>query len=526
MRTRFPPSPTGLLHIGGLRTALYSYLVAKKSGGKFLTRIEDTDREREVPGATENILQSLAWAGIEIDEGVVIRDGKIEQIGTRGPYIQSQRLYIYKEYAEKLLSSGAAYRCFCTKERLEEMRKIQVIKKQPPMYDGKCRDMSKEDSDQSLETLKDPQTLNGRAVSNEPHVVRLKVPRSGKVTFTDLIRGHVEFPNHTIDDQVLLKSDGFPTYHLAHVVDDHLMEIDLVIRGEEWLSSLPKHLLLFEAFGWTHPAYAHVPLIMNPGGGKLSKRDADVSVEDYVKKGYLPEALVNFIALLGWNPGTSRAEPVLSKVEARSGTGHRPGAEREQEIFSMEELIKEFSIERVQKSGAVFNLEKLNWMQGQWMRNMRADEFANRIQPLVAAKLHEAGTDPLFSQKAKLIQERITFFTEAPGMLSYFYEEPNVTLDLLANEKQGVSKNDLPKLLNLLQETLEEISEAQWTEKSLQQTLFELVEKHNLKRGQLLWPLRAALTGLPYSPGAFEVAALLGKEKTIKRLRAASALTH
>jgi nondiscriminating glutamyl-tRNA synthetase len=499
MRTRFAPSPTGFLHIGGLRTALFSYLVAKKANGTFILRIEDTDEARGVPGAVENILQSLSWAGIEPDEGVILRNGNLTEEGSKGPYVQSKRLKIYGEYAERLLTSGHAYRCFCTKECLEEMRKIQAVKRQAPMYDGRCREISKAESDERL-------------AAGKSHVIRLKVPRSGKVEFTDCIRGRVEFPNHTIDDQVLLKSDGPPTYHLAHVVDDHMMEIDLVIRGEEWLPSLPKHLLLFEALGWTPPAYAHVPLIMSPKGGKLSKRDADVAVEDYRKKGYLPEALVNFIALLGWNPGTTR--------HARSGTAQAP--EKEQEIFSMEDLIEKFSIDRVQKSGAVFNLEKLNWMQGQWMRKIPAEEFASRIQPFVEEKYDAAGKGKGFANKAKLIQERITFFSEAPGMLSFFYEEPKVSLDLLANEKQRVRKEDLQKIFKLLQEALDSIPAKQWAEENLKEVLFDLAEKQKLKRGQLLWPLRAALTGLPYSPGAFEVAAALGKEETMKRLCSAS----
>jgi len=291
-----------------------------------------------------------------------------------------------------------------------------------------------------------------------------------------------------------MKSDGFPTYHLAHVVDDHLMDINLVVRGEEWLSSLPKHLLLFKFLGWEAPEYAHVPLLLNKDKSKLSKRQNDVATEDYIKKGYLPEALLNFLALLGWNPGTT------------------------QEIFSMPELIEAFSLERVQKSGAIFDTEKLDWIQGQWIRKIPVAEFAARIKPLVEEKFREAKADANFTEKAALIQERITFFNEAPDMLSYYYEEPKVTMELLAAKKQKLTPEIVPEMLKLLVETLKEVDEKQWNEEGLKELLFEVADKKELKKGQILWPLRAALTGLPFSPGAFEVAEVLGKEVTIKRL--------
>ena len=445
-------------------------------------RIEDTDRERHVDDATVHFVEMLEWAGIPPDEGVCVENGKLSQKGKLGPYIQSERLEMYQEHAQKLIDEGKAYRCFCTKKRLDEMREEQSKRRQAPMYDRTCVNIKKEEAEERAKT--------------EPHVVRFLVPRGEKVECEDRIRGKVQFNTNTIDDQVLLKSDGFPTYHLAHVVDDHLMETTVVTRGEEWLPSLPKHLLLFKAFGWDAPEYAHVPLLLQKGGGKLSKRQGDVSLEAYIEKGYLRDAIINFIALLGWNPGT------------------------EKELFSLDELIQEFSLERVQKSGAIFDTEKLDWLQGQWIRKMSSKEFAEQIQPIVSEKYSDAKNDTEFESKAKLIQDRITFFPEAAEMMSYFYEEPSVTVDLLANKKQKVKEEDLPKIFEVLIKTLEGIDD--WNEEALKEALFAAADKNDLKRGQLLWPMRAALTGLPYSPGAFEVAGVLGKEKAIERLNKAT----
>lgn len=485
MRTRFPPSPTGMLHVGSLRTALYNELLARKEGGKFILRIEDTDQEREVPGAVENFLDCFKWAGLIVDEGVMLKDGAIAQQGPRGPYIQSERTALYREYADKLLASGHAYRCFCTKERLEQMRKHQEERKMPPMYDRTCLKLTAEE-------------VQKRVAAGEPHVIRLNVPQR-TISYTDEIRGNVTFQGHTIDDQVLLKSDGFPTYHLANVVDDHLMEIDLVLRGEEWLSSTPKHIILYEALGWAPPRFGHLPLLLNKDKTKLSKRQNSVSVTEYIEKGYLPEALINFLALLGWNPGT------------------------EQEIFTKDELIAQFSLERVQKAGAIFDLEKLDWLQGQWIRRLSLDDFVARIRGLVEHAIPEAKSDPLFDRKAALIQERITFFSEAPDMLGYFWKEPEARADLLANDKQKVKSEDLPNLLDIILDTLQEISYDDWTDATLLAVFRTRMEREGLKLGQLLWPLRAALTGREYSPGAVEVAAILGKNESIRRVEKAKA---
>lgn len=485
MRTRFAPSPTGSLHVGGLRTALMSWLVARQSNGKFLLRIEDTDQGRSVPGTVEQILRSLAWAGIPPEEGVVMEQGETTQRGSKGPYMQSERLPLYHEHAKRLLADGHAYQCFCTPQRLEEMRKGQEARRQAPMYDRLCMRLS-------------PEEIELKLKDGVPHVVRMKVPHERTIIFADDIRGQVSFQGHTVDDQVLLKSDGFPTYHLAHVVDDHLMDIDLVLRGEEWLSSLPKHLLLFEFLGWKPPRYAHVPLLLNKDKSKLSKRQNAVSVEDYIEKGYLPEALLNFLALLGWNPGTT------------------------QELFSIQELVDQFSLERVQKAGAVFDTEKLDWLQGQWIRRFPPSEFAARIKPLVEKEFSAAAGDRDFESKAKLIQDRITFFKEVPDMLRFFYQEPAPTIEMMANPKQKVNAADLPAILKTLEDMLSAIPEKEWLEERILADARAEVAKGTWKLGQLLWPLRVALTGLPYSPGAVEVAGALGKAETMRRLKIAS----
>lgn len=487
MRTRFPPSPTGLLHVGALRTALFAWIIAKQTKGTFLLRIEDTDQAREMPGATDNIIRTLTSVGLVPDEGVVLDAyDVVAEKGSYGPYHQSKRLEIYRKYIEKLLASGHAYHCFCTSKRLEEMRKDQEKRKQAPMYDRTCSDLPKEE-------------VEKRLAASERCVIRLKVPREETITYEDIIYGSLAFKGYTIDDQVLLKSDGFPTYHLAHVIDDHLMKIDLVNRGEEWLSSLPKHLLLFRFFGWEPPQYAHMPLILNPDRTKLSKRKNSVAVEDYLRKGYLPEALLNFLALLGWNPGT------------------------EQELFSLQELTEAFSLERVQKAGAVFDLQKLDWLQGQWMRKIPVEEFAARIRPLVTEKYPEASTDPEFMKRASLIQERITFFPEAPEMLGYFYEAPKPTMALVASPKQKIEPSQVEAILDFLNTQLSAVSDADWNRDSIVAAIEKALPDSGFKKGQILWPLRAMLTGREYSPGAYEVAELLGRAETLNRLSIAPA---
>lgn len=490
MRTRIAPSPTGFFHIGNLRTALYCYLLAKKTGGQFLVRTEDTDRERLVDGAIEDMCAALNWLGIAPDEGVMMIDGTVTQTGDKGPYVQSERLEMYAKHVQQLLDEGKAYYAFDTKDQIEEMRSAQKQAGNPaPKYDASVR-----------MTMKNALTLGEDEVKErldrgEDYVVRLLVDPNRTIECSDHVRGNLTFKSYTIDDQILLKSDGFPTYHLANIVDDHLMGIDMVLRGEEWLPSLPKHVLIYEAFGWQPPEFAHLSLLLNKDGSKLSKRQGDVAARDYIAKGYLPEAMMNFLALLGWNPGT------------------------EQDIFTKEELIEQFDIDRVQKAGAVFDVDKLDWTQGQWIRKRTPEEFADLIRETVAKEYPEALDDADFVAKAHLIQDRLTFIAEAPEMMSYFYREPAVNTDLIASEKQKVTVDMLPSIQGHLLAALEPIAEADWTHENLKEVLFAKVREVGLKNGQLLWPLRAVLTGLPYSPGAFEVAAALGKEVTLRRLQ-------
>ena len=337
VRVRFAPSPTGYLHIGGLRTALYNYLFARHTGGTFILRIEDTDRTRIVPDAMENLIHTLQKLDITFDEGPIIG-------GNYGPYIQSERLDLYKKEAQKLLDAGFAYRCFCTPETLAQMRAEQQAKGEFVKYDRRCLNLT-------------PAEIEAKLAKGEPYVLRLKMPETRIFRFNDIIRGEVEMDSAQSDDQVLIKSDGYPTYHLASVVDDHYMDISYVIRGEEWLSSMPKHLWLYECFGWTPPQWVHLPLILNPDRTKLSKRMNDVAVEDYLERGYLKEAIINFVALLGWHSADNR------------------------EIFSLEELCQEFTLERVNKSGAIFDLNKLNWMNGWYLRNLPLDTIVERSKP-------------------------------------------------------------------------------------------------------------------------------------------------
>ncbi|HRQ98817.1 MAG TPA: glutamate--tRNA ligase [Candidatus Syntrophosphaera sp.] len=337
VRVRFAPSPTGYLHIGGLRTALYNYLFARHTGGTFILRIEDTDRTRIVPDAMENLIHTLQKLDITFDEGPIIG-------GNYGPYIQSERLDLYRKEAQKLLDAGFAYRCFCTPETLAQMRAEQQAKGEFVKYDRRCLNLT-------------PAEIEAKLAKGEPYVLRLKMPETRIFRFNDIIRGEVEMDSAQSDDQVLIKSDGYPTYHLASVVDDHYMDISYVIRGEEWLSSMPKHLWLYECFGWTPPQWVHLPLILNPDRTKLSKRMNDVAVEDYLERGYLKEAIINFVALLGWHSADNR------------------------EIFSLEELCQEFTLERVNKSGAIFDLNKLNWMNGWYLRNLPLDTIVERSKP-------------------------------------------------------------------------------------------------------------------------------------------------
>lgn len=505
IRVRFPPSPTGFLHVGGLRTALFCYLFAKKNNGELLLRIEDTDKERYVPGSVEKIIESLNWAGIEYDEGLVLRNkisNKVSnnesknypgvfEVGEYGPYIQSERLEIYKKYAEELVEEGKAYYCFCEPERLKKVREEQKSKKMPPMYDRHCLgNLSHEE-------------VNRKLKEKCPFVIRLKVPKEGEVKFNDLVRGEVSFKSELLDDQVLLKSDGYPTYHLANVVDDHLMRVSHVIRGEEWLSSTPKHVLIYQAFGWKKPEFAHLPLLLNTDRSKLSKRQGDVSVEEYKKKGYLPEALLNFTALLGWNPGKGET----------------------QEIFTKKELIEKFDISHVHKAGAVFDIKRLNWINSEHIKKMNFDDFEKRAMPFLEKKDFFAKAENKYKNKEylgkflALEQERIEILSEIGESGRFLFEEPEYKKELLFWKE--MSESDLKESLQKSKEVLQSIKEKNWERENLEKELLEVAGE---KRGDLLWPLRVALTGEEKSPSPFEIAWVLGKEESLERIKKATSL--
>jgi len=473
IRTRFAPSPTGFLHLGSMRTALYNYLFAKKNGGVFYLRIEDTDQNRLVEKAKENMLETLEACGITPDE-------TFENPGEFGPYIQSERLPLYKEYVDKMLAEGKAYYCFCTPERLDELRTLQQKNKQPTKYDRKCLHLT-------------PEEVKAKIDAGEKYVIRFKIPDDREVIVDDLVRGEVRFNSNEIDDQVLMKSDGFPTYHLAHAVDDHLMQTTHVIRGEEWLPSTPKHLLLFEALGFEAPRYAHLALMLNPDKSKLSKRQGDVNVEDYLAKGYLPEAIVNFVALCGWHPSRS-----------------------EKEIFSMEELINDFELANVQKAGAVCDLEKAKWFNREHLKTMDPE----RLRAMVLATLPtewNADTDPLLDAKIKTMQERIYLVSEAPENLEFYYKfVPNIAI--LPHKKFCPEIADVKKALTDFQTFLETVPEEKWNETDLQEMGIAWIKDNDYKNGQILWPYRAALTGLEQSPNPFEVSGALGRAESLRRL--------
>ncbi len=476
------PRQLVFLHVGGLRTALFAYLFAKKMGGKFLLRIEDTERERFVEGGVENILNSLHWADIKPDEGVDLESNtKIVQRGETGPYVQSERLDIYKKYIDELIDKGHAYYCFCSKERLGELRKVQELNKQPTGYDGYCCGMKKEE-------------VEKRINDGEKYVVRMRMPKEGVTKFSDLVRGDVEFKNQLIDDQVLLKADGFPTYHLAVVVDDHLMGITHVIRGEEWLSSTPKHVQLYKMFGWEAPQFVHLSLLVNEKKQKLSKRHGDVSVEDFKEKGYLSKALVNFIAFLGWNPGDER------------------------EIFSLEELEKEFDFAKVGKAASVFDYEKLNWFNQQYIMDMDSSELAKLVESFyknAGIKIENYDLEAV----VQLEQGRantLLDIVENTGFI--FATELQFESELLVWKKS--TKEDAKEKLLLVLEFLNTL-EGEWNKEILEEKILPWIKSQGFGNGDVLWPMRVALSGQKNSPGPFEIAGVLGKEKTLERVKLA-----
>lgn len=467
--TRFAPSPTGFLHVGGLRTALYAYLFARQNKGKFILRIEDTDQKRYVEGAEQSLQDVLKFFDLNWDEG---------------PYFQSQRTELYQKYAQQLLDAGKAYRCFCTEQELEQMREEQTARKIAPKYDRRCYELT-------------PEKIAAKLEAKMPFVIRQFIPYED-ITFTDLIRDEMHFHGRDVDDQVLIKSDGFPTYHLANVVDDHEMGITHVIRGEEWLPSTPKHIWLYRDFGWTPPTFAHLPLLLNPDRTKLSKRQGDVAAEDYIKKGYLKEAIINFIAFLGWNPGT------------------------EEELFTLDQLVERFSLDRVQKGGAVFNLEKLDWLNGHYMREKSPQALAELIMPLLER-------EPWFGPRllnddflayVACVQIRMKTLNDGPAMLRPFLlDRLDYNPALFLSEKMKVDKAMVVMALEQSIPALEAL--ADYNDESIKECLTAVIAKMGAKNGQVLWPLRVALTNEEYSPGVFELIRVMGKELTLKRLRGA-----
>ncbi len=479
IKTRFAPSPTGDLHIGGLRTALFEYLFAKKNQGQFFLRIEDTDQTRYKEGSVEGIIESLKWAGLHYDGDLVY---------------QSKRTAIYQKYADQLVKAGHAYHCFCTADELATMRQEQTADGSTvTRYDRRCLNLT-------------PEEVKAKLEANMPYVIRLKVP-TGETEFTDLIRGKVKINNADIDDQILLKSDGFPTYHLANVIDDHEMGITHVIRAEEWLPSTPKHIILYQMFGWQQPEFAHLSMILAPDKTKLSKRHGATSVLEFKNLGYLPEAVVNYIALLGWNPGT------------------------EQEIFSLPELEKEFDLAKVNKAGAIFDLEKLNWMNGHYIRQKSLDELTEMCLPyfqqvypdsaLGSAEegSHGASSFEYLKSIVGLEQERLKKLSEIGERTKYFFARPKVDPKMLIWKKS--TPEETQERLKFLVEFLATVPEANWTRNTLEEILIEEIKKRGYGNGDTLWPMRVALSGEEKSPSPFEIAEVLGKEETLERIKIA-----
>lgn len=473
IRTRFAPSPTGFMHIGNLRTALYEYLIARSQGGQFILRIEDTDQERYVEGALDAVFETLRLTGITYDEGPGVG-------GDYGPYIQSQRRGIYLEYAKRLVEKKAAYYCFCSKERLDMLREKEGA---AFTYDRHCLALSQEEIEKNL-------------AEGKPYVIRQLVPREGKTTFSDVVYGEITVDNDTLDDQILIKSDGLPTYNFANVVDDHLMKITHVVRGNEYLSSTPKYNILYQAFGWDIPVYIHLPSIMKDAQHKLSKRNGDASFQDLVQKGYLPAAILNYIALLGWSPGGTR------------------------EFFTLKELEENFTIEGLNKSPSIFDIEKLRWMNAEYIRSQSPEQFRELAQPYVREALGESSID--IGKICALIQQRTEILTEIPEKISFFRELPDYDSAIYCHKKMKTDKlNSLENLQKVFQYFTgnETALRAAWSSAQLYETLCGLAAELGVKNSQVLWPVRTALSGKEVSPGgATELAEILGYEETMRRL--------
>ena len=474
VRTRFAPSPTGFMHLGGLRTALYCYLFTRKHDGKFILRIEDTDQERYVEGATDVIYDTLRGCGIHWDEGPDIG-------GPVAPYIQSERKDSYLPYAKQLVDCGHAYYCFCTKEELQERREAVEARGDTWKYDKHCLHLTPEKIQQKLD-------------AGLPCVIRQNTPTTGDSSFDDLVYGHIAAPNDTLDDMVLIKQDGMPTYNFANVIDDHTMGITHVIRGMEYLSSTPKYNLLYKALGFDIPQYIHLPTVMRDSKHKLSKRDGDAYYSDFIKKGYLTEALINYLALVGWNPGDER------------------------EFFTMDELIEAFTVQGISKSPAIFDTNKLTWFNAEYIRRMEPEAYFEMAKPWFDQAL--GGSIKDLKRLSELMQSRTEVFNCIPEMIDFFRERPAIDLELYINKKQKSSLESASEALALAEKLLEGLGD--WTEENLHEALISGIKEAGMKNGTVLWPLRIALSGLLSTPGgAIEIAYLLGREEALRRLRSA-----
>ncbi|MBE6830377.1 MAG: glutamate--tRNA ligase [Ruminococcaceae bacterium] len=475
VRTRFAPSPTGFMHVGNLRTALYEYLIAKSLGGTFVLRIEDTDQERLVEGAVDIIYNTLEKVGLKHDEGPDVG-------GEYGPYVQSERKDIYKPYAEQLIREGKAYYCFCTKERLDALHESKEDGTFSGGYDRHCRDLPKEEVDRLLR-------------EGKPYVIRQKMPIEGSTTFDDTVYGSITIENRELEDQILIKSDGYPTYNFANVIDDHLMQITHVVRGSEYLTSTPKYNLLYQAFGWDVPTYVHLPLIMgkNEDGSvsKLSKRHGSTGFADLIREGYLPQTIVNYIALLGWCPKENR------------------------ELFTLPELVENFSIDGISKSPAVFDYDKLTWFNGEYIRAMSEQEFIENAMPYFREVFPNAELN--WQVLASILQPRVTQFTQIPEMIGFLKELPEYPVDFFVNKK---SKTNLENSVQMLRESIAELEKTDdWSVEGLHDLLIALAQRLEVKNGTLLWPVRIAAAGMTVTPGgAMEILAILGKQESIRRL--------
>lgn len=469
IRTRMAPSPTGDYHVGHIATLLKNYAFAKRHGGKFVLRIEDTDQERKVEGAVERIMGVIRAFGLDWDEGP-------DKDGPYAPYTQSERLPMYREAAQRLIESGSAYYCFATKEELDAMREKAIAQKQPPKYDGTYRDYPLAEAQK-------------RVAAGEPYVIRLKVPKDEEVSFVDLLRGTITVQSNEVDDTVLLKSDGYPTYHLAVVVDDNAMKISHVMRGEEWITSTPKHILLYKAFGWEPPVYAHIPVFLNPDGkGKMSKRKGAVAAQDFINKGYLPEAMLNFFMILGWAP------------------------KDEQEILTLDEYIEQFDPADISSKSVVFDLDKLDWINGMYIRALDDSVLAEKLQSYLPIDFPQ----DLLSKVLPLIKERLVTLADIEKLTTFFYRDIQVPQELL------LKKADADIVGEQLQLTHKKLSQVKvWNTLAIEEVIRELQTENEWKRGQYFMMLRIAVTGESATPPLFETMEALGKEKVLDRIKSA-----